>query len=567
MTVACGGRSAAPPRPNVLLVTIDTFRADRVGTGVAPAIDRLAASGIRFTSARTAVPLTLPSHTTIHTGLLPPAHGVRENGIDALAATHPTIARAAEGRGLRHRGVRRRVRARSPLRPGAGVRHLRRSDPARSRTRPIASKPSARRRPSSIARSRGSNATVRIRESADPQLRILPVGAPLRSPRALQPADGVLARGRARRTTARSRTPTRSSRALLDALRARGLIDHTIVVVAGDHGEGLGDHGERTHGMLVYDSTLRVPLIIAAPGRAAGDARRGGEPGGSRADDPPRRRRHAAGGDEGAGSARGARCAGAMRRCGVRRVRDLYSETEYPRVAGWSPLQALTDGRWMTIRAGASTEVYDLQRDPREEHDVAASQAAIAAAMAARADAIHASAAASRRARDFAGGAGAAALARLRRQFGAAGARRRTRRIRRARIATWNDFEDALSALAGAPPRRAADAAAPRVREPGRAGDPDDLRAGVEGGRPDRRGAGRVSPGGDALADRRDAAPRSRGDGARRGRGRRRGRSATRCATRRRARIRPRSRSTRTAPRRTTASACSPSTPARPPTR
>src|SRR5882672_10577863 len=92
MTVACGGRSVAPPRPNVVLVTIDTFRADRVGTGVAPTIDRLAAAGMRFTSARTAVPLTLPSHATIHTGLLPPAHGVRQNGIDALADTHQTIA-------------------------------------------------------------------------------------------------------------------------------------------------------------------------------------------------------------------------------------------------------------------------------------------------------------------------------------------------------------------------------------------------------------------------------------------------------------------------------------------
>ena len=96
---ACGGHSVAPPRPNVLLITIDTFRADRVGIGVAPAIDRLAASGIRFTSARTAVPLTLPSHTTIHTGLLPPAHGVRENGIDTLASTHQTMATLLKGAG------------------------------------------------------------------------------------------------------------------------------------------------------------------------------------------------------------------------------------------------------------------------------------------------------------------------------------------------------------------------------------------------------------------------------------------------------------------------------------
>ena len=82
----------------MLLVTIDTFRADRVGTGVAPAIDRLAASGIRFTAARTTVPLTLPSHASIHTGLLPPAHGVRENGA-ALADAHPTLARMLKAAG------------------------------------------------------------------------------------------------------------------------------------------------------------------------------------------------------------------------------------------------------------------------------------------------------------------------------------------------------------------------------------------------------------------------------------------------------------------------------------
>src|SRR3954447_5264935 len=92
-----GAKAVAPP--NILLVTIDTFRADRIGTGIAPAIDRLAASGVRFTSARTAVPLTLPSHATIHTGLLPPAHGVRENGAAALGETHQTIATVMKAAG------------------------------------------------------------------------------------------------------------------------------------------------------------------------------------------------------------------------------------------------------------------------------------------------------------------------------------------------------------------------------------------------------------------------------------------------------------------------------------
>src|SRR5712671_4735583 len=92
---ACGRTSETggqPVKPNILLITIDTFRADRLGAGVAPALDRLAASAVQFTSARAAVPLTLPSHTTILTGLLPPVHGVRENGIDTLSDAHQTTA-------------------------------------------------------------------------------------------------------------------------------------------------------------------------------------------------------------------------------------------------------------------------------------------------------------------------------------------------------------------------------------------------------------------------------------------------------------------------------------------
>jgi len=130
----------------------------------------------------------------------------------------------------------------------------------------------------------------------------------------------------------------------------------------------------------------------------------------------------------------------------VRLQPDLYSETEYPRVAGWSPLQALTDGRWKIIRAGATTEVFDLQSDPREDHDVAATQPAVAAAMRARADTIHGSAGA-RPARAIS----ADAQERLRALGYVAGAMRPAPpsgapNPARA-IAAWNAFEDALSAL------------------------------------------------------------------------------------------------------------------------
>src|SRR5215207_8698149 len=70
---------AAPP--NVLLVTIDTLRADRIGAGIAPTLDRLAARSVQFVNARTVAPLTLPAHVSIMTGQLPPTHGVRLNGV------------------------------------------------------------------------------------------------------------------------------------------------------------------------------------------------------------------------------------------------------------------------------------------------------------------------------------------------------------------------------------------------------------------------------------------------------------------------------------------------------
>ena len=116
-------------------------------------------------------------------------------------------------------------------------------------------------------------------------------------------------------------------------------------------------------------------------------------------------------------------------------------------MAGWSPLQALTDGRWMAIRAGASTEVYDLRTDPREEHDLASSQAAVGAAMTARAAAIHGSAAAPN------GGAISPEAQERLRSLGYVASSVQPASGSSApnpasRIATWNSFEDALSALA-----------------------------------------------------------------------------------------------------------------------
>jgi len=124
---------------------------------------------------------------------------------------------------------------------------------------------------------------------------------------------------------------------------------------------------------------------------------------------------------------------------------DLYSETEYPRVAGWSPLQALTDGRWKTIRAGSAFEVYDLQQDPGETHDLAATQGGAWSAMVARASAIHAAAAESART------ISPEAQERLRALGYVASSSQppttTTAVNPRTTIDAWNGFEDALGAL------------------------------------------------------------------------------------------------------------------------
>src|SRR5262245_34902154 len=91
---------------NLLIVTIDTMRADRVGAyghgaGLTPTLDRLAAEGLRFDSARANAPLTLPSHASLMTGRIPPRHGVRDNGTYRLDDQQPTLAATVKSAGYR----------------------------------------------------------------------------------------------------------------------------------------------------------------------------------------------------------------------------------------------------------------------------------------------------------------------------------------------------------------------------------------------------------------------------------------------------------------------------------
>ena len=341
------------------------------------------------------MPLTLPSHTTILTGLLPTAHGVRENGLDALSAAHPTLARllkAARYRTAAFVGAFVLDR-RYGLAEGFDTYDDRIPRDPRATERLEAERPASAVIDAALAWLEQSPATSnQQRAPFFIWIHLYDPHAPYSPP----------AEFRARTTSAYdgeiAYADSQISR-VFTWLNDRGLTNETMIVVAGDHGEGLGDHGERTHGMLLYDSTLRVPLVISLPagltGRPgltgrAGLTGRGGFAAGTRdevvslVDIAPTILRAAAVDVPGEMKGRNLLAPGTS-------VADIYAETQYPRVAGWSPLQALTDGRWMAVRSSSAIELYDLRNDPHEERDVASAQTATAAAMAARIDAIHAS--------------------------------------------------------------------------------------------------------------------------------------------------------------------------------
>ena len=145
--------------------------------------------------------------------------------------------------------------------------------------------------------------------------------------------------------------------ALLDALQATGRRERTLTIVAGDHGESLGEHGEAGHGMLVYEAALRVPLVLAATGLPAATR---DEPV-SLVDIFPTVLGLLGLGVPPASDGRDLLAAG-----GGTASSEVYAETKYPEAAGCSPLRALVDRRWKYIGGPARPELYDLARDPEE---------------------------------------------------------------------------------------------------------------------------------------------------------------------------------------------------------
>jgi arylsulfatase A-like enzyme/Tfp pilus assembly protein PilF len=265
------GRAHVAVRPNVLLVSIDTLRADRLGCygaprAATPVLDALARRGARFPVALSHSPLTAPAHASLLTGLLPPGHGVRDNGAFVLPAHLPTLAADFAAAGWRSAAFVSGF----PLDRRFGfARAFEHYDDRLPRGHDTRRQAFIERRADATTDALLAwlaTASAPPGQPARPWfvfLHYFDPHAPYEAPPPYAERAGGAYEGEVAYVDAQLGR-------VLEHLRADGSLEHTLVLVTADHGESLGEHGEETHGVFVYDATLRVPWIVAGPGVAAG---------------------------------------------------------------------------------------------------------------------------------------------------------------------------------------------------------------------------------------------------------------------------------------------------------
>ena len=253
-------------KPNVLLITLDTTRADHLGCyGYAgartPAIDGLARNGVLFSQAASPAPLTLPAHCSIMTGLYPTNHGVRLNGTNALSQQHTTLAEALSETGYQTGAFLGAfvLDGRWGLNQGFhtyddqfDLRKFKQLDLAAVQ-RPADEVMDAALGWLDRHKSGPFFAWIHLYDPHTPYEPPEPLLSEFRARGPAGPYDGEIA------------FVDQQVDRCLSWLRNAGLDDRTIIVVVGDHGEGLGSHGEGTHGFFIYDYALRVPFIVTTP--------------------------------------------------------------------------------------------------------------------------------------------------------------------------------------------------------------------------------------------------------------------------------------------------------------
>ncbi len=362
-TSAAPQQQNQPAKPNVFLITIDTVRADHVhcyGYDAirTPALDSLANDGVRFSQAFTPSPITNSSHTTILTGLLPSSHGVTDFGIP-LATTHSTWAEIVKGNGYQTAAFIGAVILDSKtLAPGLD-RGFDFYDnfPQRQRTKSRWGRVE-RRGMTVVSRAEawltahptGSHFVwVHLYDPHDPYQPPLPYSSTYKD----RLYDGEIAY---------ADSAVAHFVAHLKKLR---WYRNALIIVVGDHGEGLGEHHEATHGIFLYDSTTHVPLIAKLPGLDKAGAVIDAQvrttdilptvldllhislPVLSQLDGASLQPYF-----EDANSA----------------GRPAYGETDYPIRFGWAPLRSLRTEGFKFIEA-PRPELYDLHSDPKESNN------------------------------------------------------------------------------------------------------------------------------------------------------------------------------------------------------
>ncbi len=246
---------------NLLLVSIDTLRADRVGcyghaAAETPTLDALAAQGVRCAQAVTSVPLTLPAHTSLLTGLNPQNHGARANVIFSVPDRVRTLAEILQERGYRTAAVISAFVLDRRFGLAQGFQHYADDLTTDGRTQAFGYRErlaeDTNRHVQAWLDQHGRERFFLWVHYFDPHFPYAPP-KPFADRHAGRPYDGEIAYADAQLGQ------------LLAAIDRMGVRDRTLVVVVGDHGEALGEHQELTHGLLVYDATLLVPMIFSGP--------------------------------------------------------------------------------------------------------------------------------------------------------------------------------------------------------------------------------------------------------------------------------------------------------------
>jgi len=376
LTAAQAAVALPEKSPNVVLITIDTLRADHLGCYgyqqiKTPNIDALAADGVRFARAFTPVPVTLPSHSAMLTGTYPMLSGMHDFAANKLSPDQPTLATALKQAGY----VTGAVVAAAVLDSRFGLNHgfdfyYDHFEFSRLEEKNL----DEMERPGNLVADRaldwlGKNAGKKFflwMHLYDPHYPYTPP-EPYRREYATRPYDGEIA------------FDDEQVGRLILFLKEKNLYQNTVIVLAGDHGESLGEHGEKTHGFFIYNATLHVPFIVHLPGKASVRV----------VDDPVSLvdlmpTALAAAGVEIPSAVQGRNLLPVIRGETPDHDRAVYNETFLPRIHfNWSELRGAQNAKYHFIDA-PKPELYDLARDPGELQNLFSDKKAVGEEMRAK---------------------------------------------------------------------------------------------------------------------------------------------------------------------------------------